>query len=76
MPLKSNLRLIRALAALVLLSSAYSVLGADAPAAAPAGAPAARRGGPPAAPITPAEQADIDQLGELPAWTAGAGDGS
>lgn len=76
---KYSLPVIRALAALCLLSFARPIFGADTPAAAPApaaGAPAARKGGPPGPPITPAEQADIDQLNNLPAWKAGDGDGS
>ena len=76
---KSNLSLIRAFAALCLLSSACPIFGADAPAAAAtpaAGAPAARKGGPPGPPITPAEKADIAKLNDLPAWKAGDGDGS
>ena len=79
---KSNLPLIRALAALCLLAATYPIFGADAPAA-PAttapkeGAPAPKKkGGPPGPPITPAEQADIDTLANLPTWKAGDGDGS
>ena len=77
---KSIRSLARAFVAFGLFSSlTFPIFGVDAPAAdaAPkAGAPAAKKGGPPAAPITPAEQAEIDTLSALPAWKAGDGDGS
>jgi enterochelin esterase family protein len=49
--------------------------GDAAPATAPTTAPSPRRGNR-GAPITPAEQAEIDKLAQLPAWKAGDGDGN
>jgi enterochelin esterase family protein len=73
MPPKSNLPILRVLAALCLLSTTPAIFGADAPTA---GAPAARKGGPPGLPITAAEQAEIGKLNDLPAWKTGDGDGN
>jgi len=71
---------------LCLLSGATLTFAQDAAPAtnAPAGAamtpatnaPGARRGGNRGGQMTPAEQAEVAKLAELPAWTPGAGDGN